>query len=146
MRFSAYVILLLSAFLKSGQGNFSIDYLIKSNDKLVRHFTNDYVTGRVYRIFQNGYHKKKYVGELIESSRDGKWTTWWDNGERKIEGTYLKGVKNGFWHEWSEDGTMISELIYKEGRVIQLKNCAYEIRDSTITNEKIIKMKKLKTK
>ena len=146
MRFFTYLIFLLSTFLKSGQGNFSIDYLVKSNDKLVRHFTNDNVTGRVYRIFKKGYHKKKYVGELIGSLRDGKWTTWWDNGERKIEGMYVKGVKNGFWHEWSKDGTMISEMVYKSGKVIQLKNCAYDTCDSTITNEKIIKMKKLKTK
>ena len=146
MRFSTYLILLLFTFLKSGQGNLSTDYLIKNNDKLVRPFTNDYVTGRVYKIFQNGYHKKKYVGKLIGSSRDGKWTTWWDNGERKIEGTYVKGVKNGFWHEWSKDGTMISEMVYRDGRVIQLKNCAYDICDSTISNEKLIKMKKLRTK
>ena len=89
---------------------------------------------------------KKYVGELIGSSRDGKRTIWCDNGERKIEGMYVKGVKNGFQHEWNEDGAMLSETVYKSGKIIQLKNCAYDICDSTITYEKIIKIKKLKTK
>ena len=66
--------------------------------------------------------------------------------ERKIEGIYVEGVKNGFWREWNEDGTLISEMVYKEGKVIQLKNCAYDKCDSTIANKKIIKIKKLRIK
>jgi|TARA_B100000959_G_scaffold265831_1_gene307711 antitoxin component YwqK of YwqJK toxin-antitoxin module len=36
----------------------------------------------------------------------GKWTSWYDNGQKKAEGTYNNGKQVGKWTYYKEDGTI----------------------------------------
>ena len=56
--------------------------------------------------------KKKSKGCLVFDQKDGKWTYWHDNGQKRSKGSYLwvdygKGqglVKDKDWTYWHEDG------------------------------------------
>ena len=36
--------------------------------------------------------------------RDGEWTFWYVNGQKRAEGTYKNGRGNPGWKAWTEDG------------------------------------------
>ena len=48
--------------------------------------------------------------------KDGKWTDWYENGQKRTEITYKDGKWNGKWTEWHEKtGQKVSEKTYKDG-------------------------------
>ncbi len=56
-----------------------------------------------------------YGGETIHpSEKDGKWTEWYDNGQKKLEGFYKKYNKSGKWTEWFDNGQKKIEGPYKD--------------------------------
>jgi TonB family protein len=46
--------------------------------------------------------------------REGKNTTFWENGQKKGSGNRKSGDKIGLWQEWYEDGTKMAEYEYFE--------------------------------
>ena len=38
----------------------------------------------------------------------------------------MNSIKHGFWTEWKKDGNKYAEMLYKNGKIIQLKNCETE--------------------
>ena len=37
-------------------------------------------------------------------AKQGMWTSWYDNGQKRSEGTYKNGERDGAWIFWTEDG------------------------------------------
>ena len=48
--------------------------------------------------------------------KDGKWTAWWDNGQKQSEGTYKHNLKYGKWTYWHKNGQKNKEGNYSIGR------------------------------
>ena len=44
----------------------------------------------------------------------GKFTIWWPNGKKHIEGSYKRWVMNGIWKAWDENGTLVEMCVYKD--------------------------------
>ena len=51
---------------------------------------------------------KPYSGEAV-------W--YYDNGQKREEGTFKDGEKDGVWTEWHENGQKESEGTYKDGEI-----------------------------
>ena len=51
---------------------------------------------------------------------EGKWVSWYDNGQKWEEGNYKQEKKEGKWSKWNENGQIIAQEYYKNGEVIKL--------------------------
>ena len=129
-------ILLFGVCICSGQDIFFINHLIENDQEVYRPFTNEPITGKVYRSFNDRIIETKFVGNVKRSYKEGSWTRWWENGSKKIHGKYNNGIKEGFWHEWDEKGFLRFESLYYKGNVIQLKNCLVDTCDSIWIQDK----------
>ena len=59
---------------------------------------------------------KVSLGKMKDGKKDGKWTEWYNNGRKELEGTYKKGRREGKWTWWYENGQKQKEGTYKKGR------------------------------
>ena len=118
-------ITLIGISLASNQNYFIINHLVEKNEIILQPFTNERVIGDVYRYFVNDNLKSDnvFVGKITKNGKQGNWTRWWNNGEKKIQGYYIDSVKYGKWTEWMENGEKYSEIFYNNGSIIYLKNC-----------------------
>jgi antitoxin component YwqK of YwqJK toxin-antitoxin module len=64
--------------------------------------------------YRNG--QKAVEGSFNQGRRTGKWIFYYENGKKKQEGTYLDGQEAGAWTSWYEDGTKSLETAFKLGR------------------------------
>ena len=67
-----------------------------------------------------------FLGVITKKGKQGHWTRYWENGNKKDEGSYVDSKKIGLWIEWTEDGNKFAELFYKNGIVTHLTNCLVE--------------------
>jgi len=127
-----YLFLLVFVFsFGVGQDFFSqqvylINHLIEKNGRFVRPFTNEPVYGDLYRYFimhNNKKSDKVFIGIITKTGKQGYWTRFWDNGQKKEEGYYINSMKDNLWIEWDADGSKFAEIFYKNGKVIHLTNC-----------------------
>ena len=85
--------------------------------------------------FKGGYlfyqeHKGRYQAYLLtmyphdhvyldsNKVRQGKETTWYENGQKREETTYKDGEKDGLWTHWHENGQKKGEGTFKDGKLI----------------------------
>ena len=52
---------------------------------------------------------------------DGKWTWWYENGQKKEESTYKDGEIDGKWTHWYENGQKKEERTWKDWELIDSK-------------------------
>ena len=55
-------------------------------------------------------------GELEGGARVGRWSFWYDGGQRLAEGAYADGKRSGTWTWWYESGTRLRRGTYEDGR------------------------------
>ncbi len=121
------VIALSAICIASDQEMFFINHLVEKNGAYFRPITNEPVIGEVYRYFgHDRSNHTEFVGTIDKEGKNGTWTRWWENGVKKSKGSYVNSVKHGFWTEWKKDGNKYAEMLYKNGKIIQLKNCETE--------------------
>ena len=59
-------------------------------------------------FYENG--EKKFEGTFKNGKKDGLFTWWYENGKKEYEGTYSDGRKLSV-EEWNEDGSF-NHLFY----------------------------------
>ena len=66
-------------------------------------FSDEPITGKVYGYFGKDGEEltKVYIGKLI----NGKWTEWFENGQKNFEVNYKDGELISE-KEWNEDGSV----------------------------------------
>ena len=65
-----------------------------------------------------------YETTLIE--RDGLYTNWYENGQKRFELTYKDGIHNGLLTWWYDNGQKESEGIYKDNKLEGLSTHWYD--------------------
>jgi antitoxin component YwqK of YwqJK toxin-antitoxin module len=71
----------------------------------------------------NGLYVLKSTNEIYS----GPVVLLYDDGEKNMEGTLKDGEKDGKWTDWHENGQKKSESIYKQGLEIKKKTYLREI-------------------
>jgi len=54
--------------------------------------------------------------EYLNGKPNRKWTCWYPNGQKSEEKEYLNGKENGKWTQWYDDGQIKSKGEYKNGK------------------------------
>ena len=52
-------------------------------------------------------------------TRNGLWTSWYENGQKRYERTYKDGKLDGLWTYWYEGGQKKEERTYKDGELVK---------------------------
>ena len=51
--------------------------------------------------------------------KNGLWTEWYENGQKKQEMTFKDGKKEGLRIEWYENGQKKNEITFKDGKEVR---------------------------
>ena len=125
-----YIVALLFPwiFLFSEPNQYFINHLVEKNGKFMKLFSNEVVSGDIFRYFLvSGQHRKEvFIGRVGLNGKHGEWKRWWDNGNIKSHGYYYKSKKLGLWTEWMKNGKKYSEIYYNYDSILFLKNCMKE--------------------
>ena len=117
---SKYLIISLLFFLNGcsiGVKEFNKKDIIFTNGLWTEKFSDELITGKVYKFFgEKDNLKKVYIGNLLNGKEDGLWTKWYDNGQKSNEETYKDGKLDGLWTIWYENGQKKYQGTYKDGK------------------------------
>ena len=79
------------------------DETLIDKDELKYHpDTNELYSGKVYKNRMGG--KKEFEGSCKDGKKDGLWTGWHDNGQKKSEATFNDGKLMNSEKCWDKDG------------------------------------------
>jgi antitoxin component YwqK of YwqJK toxin-antitoxin module len=76
------------------------------------HLPNDVASKRVC----HGNGALKAVQHYHAGKRDGRWSTFWDDGAKDSEGSYRRDVRVGKWQSWRRDGSLLVAGRYVDGK------------------------------
>jgi len=111
----------VNQFLESGcelmDGGYEV---INSDDGLI--YSQVIVLKNCDVAFHNEEQQLKWVENRNEDGeRDGLNTTWYENGQKRWEGTYKDGKKEGLFTNWYENGQKSDEYTFKGDSLISSK-------------------------
>ena len=120
---------LLFLLLGCSQNEYNIDDIIRTdNSPTTEKFSNEPITGKVYKNFgEKDNLKKVYMGNLLNGKEEGLWTFWSESGLKILEVTYNDGKLEGLITSWYEDGRKQSEQHFKDGKENGLHTKWYEL-------------------
>lgn len=55
-------------------------------------------------------------GEIIDGKKEGRWVSYYANGNLQREGSYKNGKKDGLWIQYWPNGNKKSEATFVEGK------------------------------
>lgn len=102
---------------KSGKKHgLSIIYFADGSISEKIHFENGVKNGLWEQYFQDGQPKlKATIKDGIQY--EGEYTTYYPDGTRLLQGTYLEGKKHSSWYHFNEDGSIRLIKVYRAGKV-----------------------------
>ena len=56
--------------------------------------------------------KMSMVGTFDNGFREGVWTYWYEDGQKRLEGAYRTGQKDSLWTYWYDNGAKATEYFY----------------------------------
>jgi len=84
----------------------------------IAYFKDTPYTGKSFDLYENG--QRRLEGSYKDGEMDGLWTLWHENGQRKIEEKFKDGKKEGSIF-WDENGQKRSEVNWKDGEIVSQK-------------------------
>ncbi len=90
-------------------------------------YKDDVPHGDWEQFYQNGQPKLKAT--VVDGVQyEGKYTMYYDDGKKQIEGSYLSGKKESSWYEYNPDGSIKVIYVYRNGNITEehLQNGSFE--------------------
>ena len=109
------VFLLISIGLSQ---EYNLDELVERDGLYFEKYSDKPIRGKVYKMFGN---KKVIMGSLVNGKLNGKWTEWYENGQKMVEGTFKDGKSDGLETWWHDNGQKKKEGAWKDGSLISAK-------------------------
>lgn len=99
-----------------------VTFYENGNPEIVHYIAdeNDTLTYRKECYYESG--KQMYTGHLVKDIKDGVWTWWYENGNKKDECTYKNGFYKDTVYHWYESGELKQIEIVAESKV-SADNC-----------------------
>jgi len=77
---------------------------------------NSVQNGICISYYDNG--NKREEGTFKDGKKHGLFQRWFENGQKDGEATYVDGLRHGLYQRWKEDGTILEEAIYENGEKV----------------------------
>ena len=74
----------------------------------------------------DNFGKTLLKGTYKNGKKDGLWTWWYENGQKRRERTFKDGEQDGLWTQWYENGQKDFENLWKDGKLDGLSTFWYE--------------------
>ena len=81
-----------------------------------RQKNQNFPDGKWTKWYENG--QKESEGTHKDWKHDGKWIGWHDNGKKYSEGVFKDGEKDGKWTWWFDNGLIGTQATFKNGRLV----------------------------
>ena len=107
--------LLLFIGLAWGQKEYNINHIVEQDSVYKKKFSDKIVNGNVYQMSDD---IKVPLGKMKNGKKDGLWTGWGDNGQKKSEGTFKDGKWDGLWTLWYDNGQKMYDGTFKNGELL----------------------------
>ena len=107
--------LLLFIGLAWGQKDYNINQLIEQGGIYMEKFSDEIVNGEVFQMVDD---MKVPIGKMKNGKKDGLWTGWDDNGQKRSKGTYKDGKMDGLWTLWYDNGQKMYNGTFKNGELL----------------------------
>jgi antitoxin component YwqK of YwqJK toxin-antitoxin module len=111
--------LMLVVGFTSGQEPIDGSTLIGKDGLKYHPDTKELYSGVAVWYYDNG--QKRAEGTYKDGRPNGKVTAWHENGQKGYEGTYKDGELDGLSTTWYENGQKNFEVNYKDGELISEK-------------------------
>ena len=92
------------------------------NPEIVTYFPkkDDSLTYRKEFFYESG--KQSYIGNIIQGKKDGIWTWWYENGNKKDQCKYVDGFYVDTVYHWYENG-QLQQIEIVAGRAVRADDC-----------------------
>ncbi len=99
----------------------AVDYYENSkNVRTALEYKNGHTKlGKVRGYYESGKLQMEFSYGDIDGMEDGDSRIWYENGQLKNKGQYLKGAPEGIWLYYNEKGVLIKTEEYKDGELIK---------------------------
>ncbi len=81
-------------------------------------YKDDVPNGDWEQFYLNGQPKLK-ANVVNGIQYEGKYTMYYDDGKKQIEGSYVNGKKESSWYEFNPDGSIKVIYVYRNGNVVE---------------------------
>ena len=108
-------LLILSVGCSTFQKEYDINNITERNGVYVKKFSDEKVNGKVFQMVDD---MKVPLGKMKNGKKDGLWTGWDDNGQKKSEGTFKDGKWDGLWTLWYDNGQKMYNGTFKNGELL----------------------------
>jgi len=98
--------------------------LVDRNDVKYQQDSQKPYSGEIFDLYDNG--NKKIEGSYKDGLLDGLWTVWYEDGQKFQEQSFKNGIPDGLSTKWNENGQKASEGTYKNGKLDGLWTSWYE--------------------
>ena len=100
--------------------NFEVEFYENGDIKRIIHFNKDGKKDGLWtEWYENG--QKRYEKTIKDGEIDGLWTNWYINGQKMTERTFEDGELDGLWTEWYENGQKRYEKTYEDWMILSSK-------------------------
>jgi antitoxin component YwqK of YwqJK toxin-antitoxin module len=106
-----------------------MDYMWHENGQLNVVSKSNYGRQLFKAYYENGMPYSEGYIINIDFLMTGLWTYWYENGQKKMQESYLEAenpemanIKDGVWQWWDEQGNLIREETYKENELLKAES------------------------
>ena len=82
------IISLLFLSVGFSQQEYDINHITEQNGVYIKKFSDEIVNGKVFQMVDS---IKVPLGKMKDGKKNGKWTRWYNNGQKWKEGTFKDG-------------------------------------------------------
>ena len=100
--------------ISNGEGTMK-DYHSDDILKCEYNYKNGRKNGKAISYYNSKEKKKEFEGEYLNDLKNGKWETFYENGNKEFVGKYNNGIKHGLCKEFDENGKLIFDGEYNKG-------------------------------
>ena len=123
MRKYLFISLLLFLSVGFSQKEYDINHILKRDGVYIKKFSDEIVNGKVFKMFGE---MKVPLGKMKDGKKEGKWISWYPNGQKKSVVTYKDEKLDGLFTIWYENGQKKVKRTYKDGEPDGLETKWYE--------------------
>ena len=64
----------------------------------------------------------KLEAHYKDGREHGSFKQWYENGQQRAQSNFVNGKKEGSEYTWDKGGRLKSELLYKDGQILNASN------------------------
>ena len=108
-------LLILLVGCSTSQKEYDINNINYRYDGYIKKFSDEKLNGKVFQMIDD---IQVPLGKMKNGKKDGLWTGWDDNGQKRSKGTYKDGKMNGLWTLWYDNGQKMYNGTFKNGELL----------------------------